>query len=286
MFSFAGWSLYSSGCIVGRSQGVAVVINRFFSTAVNAAYGIAFQVNSATSFLSGSVIAAMNPQIMKSEGMGDRQRMLQLASTANKITLLLSCALVVPVACIIEPLLTLWLKEYPPATPLFCRVILITSVFDTLTYGLSSANQAIGRIRNYSLTINSIKLFTVPCLYFALCAGIELSYAIWIYAILELVGAICRIPFLKITAGLNVSKYMRDVHLRVAPSLIFLILAYLALQYFHLSLWLDILFAGIITAAYSWIIYKTALIGYEKEIMSNIFRTIRNKFLHLKTKIQ
>ena len=67
MFSFMGWSVYSTGCIVGRTQGIAILLNRFFGTVVNAAYGIAWQVSGQLNFLSSSIQNATKPQLIRAE---------------------------------------------------------------------------------------------------------------------------------------------------------------------------------------------------------------------------
>jgi len=76
--SFAGWNLFGAACSMGRGHGVAIISNMFFGTVVNAAFGIANQVKSQASFFSATILRAINPQIMKSEGANDRQRMLRL----------------------------------------------------------------------------------------------------------------------------------------------------------------------------------------------------------------
>ncbi len=50
--SFAGWNLFGSLCSLGRSQGLAVLLNLFFGTVVNAAYGVANQVAAQLNFFS------------------------------------------------------------------------------------------------------------------------------------------------------------------------------------------------------------------------------------------
>ena len=69
---------------MGRNQGLALILNLFFGTVVNAAYGIANQVGSQLQFFSRTMLRALNPQIMKSEGAGDRERMLRLSMMASK----------------------------------------------------------------------------------------------------------------------------------------------------------------------------------------------------------
>ena len=63
-----------------KSQGIAMLLNTFYGVTINAAYGIANQVNSQLSFFSSTIVTATRPQIVKSEGMGNRQRMLQIST--------------------------------------------------------------------------------------------------------------------------------------------------------------------------------------------------------------
>ncbi|VFS49046.1 Uncharacterised protein [Moellerella wisconsensis] len=62
-----------------------VVINKFFGAKMNAAYGIAFQINGQVKNLSQTLLSAMNPQIMKSEGKSNRERAINVSVAASKI---------------------------------------------------------------------------------------------------------------------------------------------------------------------------------------------------------
>src|SRR5690606_33583831 len=55
---FAGWNLFGSLCSLGRTQGFAIILNLFFGTVVNAAYGIANQVGSQLLFFSTTMLRA------------------------------------------------------------------------------------------------------------------------------------------------------------------------------------------------------------------------------------
>lgn len=106
---------------------------------INAAYGIALQVNGAVSFISQSLLNAMNPQIVKAEGAGNRQRVLRLSEIASKFGFLLLALLVIPLVMEMAQVLKLWLNEYPPGTVYLCQLILLTALVDQLTIGLASA---------------------------------------------------------------------------------------------------------------------------------------------------
>ena len=73
MTSFAGWSFVGSmGSIVGN-YGVGIVLNNFFGTILNAALGIANQLNGMLLFFSNSMLKALNPVIVKKLGEGEQK---------------------------------------------------------------------------------------------------------------------------------------------------------------------------------------------------------------------
>lgn len=222
--NFAGWTLYSTFCILGRAQGLAVLINRMWGAAVNAAYGISMQVSSAVLFVAQSVGNATSPQIVKAEGALDRDRMLLLASKASKYATILLAIFSIPFLFEMPQVLELWLKEVPKHTVTFCRFLLAAALCDQLTMGLNIANQAIGHIRNYSLIINTIKLLTLPSSILCVWLGMPLVSTMWCYLCIELGCALLRIPYLKITAGLSITKFCRHVFLPLSIPLSVLIL--------------------------------------------------------------
>jgi len=65
MTSFSGWNLFGQVATVGANQGLSMVLNIFIGVTVNAAMGIANQVNAAIyNFISNFQIA-FNPQIIQ-----------------------------------------------------------------------------------------------------------------------------------------------------------------------------------------------------------------------------
>ncbi len=209
LVGFSGWTLYSTGCIIGRTQGMAVIFNRFFGTTVNAAYGIAMQVLNAVQFVAQAVVNAMMPQIVMAEGKKDRKRMLDMSAMLSRYAFLLLSLAVVPLCVEMNGVLEAWLGHSVPAyTPMLCVGVLVAALVDQSTIGLGVANQAIGRIRNYSVVINSIKVLTLPAVYVSLLLGKGVLAAITLYVAFELVCAVARIPFLKVTAGLDVRSFI------------------------------------------------------------------------------
>jgi O-antigen/teichoic acid export membrane protein len=218
--SFAGWTIYSTGCIIARTQGIAIILNRIFGSVINAAYGIAQQVTGAINFVAQSVLNAMSPQIVKAEGSNERERMIRLSELASKYATLLMAIIVIPLVFEMPQILRFWLQDIPDNTVMFCRFVLLAAVCDQMTIGLGIANQAIGKIRNYSLVINTIKVLTLPAAWLCLHMGLPVVSTMYCYLLAEIICALARLPFLKVTAGLFIKSFVLNVFVRILPTLV------------------------------------------------------------------
>jgi len=262
---FAGWTIYSTGCIIARTQGLAIILNRFLGTLVNAAYGIAIHVTSAIHFVAQSVTNATNPQIMKAEGNQERQRMITLAESASKFATLLIAMVAIPVIAEMDSILIWWLDDVPESTAMFCRFILAASVCDQLTIGLGSANQAIGKIRNYSLTINTIKVLTLPATWLCLKYDLPMVSVMYCYVGFEVACAMARLPFLKATAGISIRHFVTHVFLPlIAPLAIMCATSWLMITYVNAP-YRFVLTIALTAAIGAVVIWFTALSQEERE---------------------
>ena len=84
MLHYAKFTFISAFSSMVGFYGIPIVINSFFLPAVNAAYGISGQINGQISVFSATMMRALNPQVTKSEGANDRQRMINLNLRQNK----------------------------------------------------------------------------------------------------------------------------------------------------------------------------------------------------------
>ena len=211
LLSFAGWTIYSTGCIVGRTQGFAIVLNRFFGIIYNASYGIAQQVSGAIFFLSQAVINAMSPQVVKAEGSNDRETMILRSENLCKYSFLILSMVGIPLMFEMNEILSIWLGTIPDAAISFCRFILLAAILDQTTVGLGTAIQATGRIKWYSLIISTLKLVTIPAMCLALYLGTDVHTTLWLYVIFEVICGIGKIPFAVHITGLKVSHFLKNV---------------------------------------------------------------------------
>ena len=218
IFSFAGWTVYSNGCVVLRTQGIALLLNRFFrSTIINSAYGLGTQVYCSTASLSQSILNAMSPRVIKAEGAGDRQQMLKLAGVTSKFCFLLLSMFTSPLCFEMKGVLNFWLGEsnVPEHAAMFCQCLIISMICDQLTAGLITANQAIGKIRNYSLLINTTKVMTLPLVWLSLHLKYPVVWVMYIYIFVELLCAILRLLYMKRTTSLSLKDYSKQVFMKI-----------------------------------------------------------------------
>ena len=66
MFKFAGWNFFGAGSALLMTQGVNMLMNMFFGVTINAARGVANQVDSTVQQFVNNFTTAINPQITKS----------------------------------------------------------------------------------------------------------------------------------------------------------------------------------------------------------------------------
>ncbi len=168
MFAYSGWSLFGGVASVIPPQGVNLLLNIFFGPAVNAARGVAYQVNSAVASLYSSFTQAVNPQIVKQYSGGNLAYMHQLIFRSCRYTFLLILLLAFPVLLETEQMLHIWLGVVPEHAVAFCRLVLVTTMIDSLAAPLIPAVQATGKIRGYQLIISCLLLLNLPLSYTAL----------------------------------------------------------------------------------------------------------------------
>lgn len=221
---FAGWTTYGTGSIVLRNQGLAIVMNHYLGTAVNAAYGISQQIYANLAFLSSSIVNAMNPQLMKAEGSGDRQRMLLLAQKESKVILVILSLVFIPLSVEMPNLLSIWLgsEQVNLYTVPLCQCMMFSLMIDQATYGLHAVMQAVGRIRNYTLLMYTPKILLLFVMWGVFENGYGIRGVLIAYMSVEALVALMRIPYVKMAVGLNVGEYLRDTIVRVLPLMLLL----------------------------------------------------------------
>lgn len=169
--SFVGWNYLTAIGDVTRMQGLNIVLNIFFGPAVNAARGIAFQVQaSLIRFVTGFQIS-VNPQLIILWSQKEKKNMIVLMARSSKFSFFLLLLFSAPVIINCDYILTLWLKEPPAYTSDFCRLVLLQSLIESMCYPMWTVIGAIGKLRFSHLIASVLYLLIVVVSYFVLKMG-------------------------------------------------------------------------------------------------------------------
>lgn len=153
MFGFIGWAFWGNAAVVLKDQGMTILLNIFCGTIVNAAQGVANQVNATVNRFVSNFMTAVNPQITKLYASGDYDAMNRLIVRSTKLSAFLLLILIVPIIVNIDDLLALWLVEVPKHTGSFVTLILFYSFVNCFTGGLITGILANGKIKTYEIAL-------------------------------------------------------------------------------------------------------------------------------------
>ena len=192
MFAFAGWSIIGNFGFAFKDQGSNVILNLFFGTAVNAARGIALQVNGIISNFSNNFTMALNPQITKQYAAGDVEASVKLVYAGCRYSFYLLLLIAVPVMINIDYLLQLWLGTVPEYTSQFLMLALIAALIDVMARPLVTALQATGRIKIFQIVICIVVLCELPLAYVILHYGGKPYWAMYPTIFVTFVGLFVR----------------------------------------------------------------------------------------------
>jgi O-antigen/teichoic acid export membrane protein len=214
ILSFSSWNLYGALSTVARLQGPAFLLNVFFGTAINAAYGIASQVGGQVSQLTMTMLLAINPQMVKSEGAGNREQTLSLSLLISKYAFFLDSFWMFPLFAELPTIFHLWLRQVPEHTVAFSRLILLLFAFEKLSSGFGNVVQAIGRIAMYQFVVGSIIICTLPLGYIALKFGYPPTSVLWLSLFTMLIATFVRAWFVHRMTGMPYGLWLKAVLLR------------------------------------------------------------------------
>lgn len=171
MFSFAGWNFIGSISGLLREQGINILFNVFCGPIINAARGLAIQVQTAVFKFSSNFYVAVQPQITKSYASDNVDESHDLVLRSSRFAFLLLTALIVPLITETDFILQLWLKEVPAHTTAFVQIILLCTLIDSLSTPLIYLMLATGNIKRYQIVVGLFNFINFPVAWIILYCG-------------------------------------------------------------------------------------------------------------------
>lgn len=183
MTGFAGWSFLTNVAWIFNTQGINLLINMFFGVTLNAARGIATQVESAVLQFVNNFTTAINPQITKSYAANHREEMYMLVCRGAKFSFLLLLFMALPLMLETDFVLEKWLKVVPEYAPIFTRLSLIAMMVNVLGSSSYTACMATGDIKRYSIWVSLIGFLVFPLSWMGYLLGMPPESTYYFYVI-------------------------------------------------------------------------------------------------------
>ena len=279
MFGFAGWSFWGNLAAILYTQGLNMMLNIFFGPIVNAARGIAVQVQSAVQQFVGGFQTALNPQITKNYASNNLPQMHSLMFRSARFSFLLLFFLSLPVLMETNFILTLWLKTVPDDAVIFTQIMICISLIYTTANPCIIANQATGKVKIYQMVVGGILLLILPISYVVLKLGAPAYSVFIVHFCIESLAQFSRMYMLRKLIHLPLWQYMKNIYIPIVSTVVIAIILPLVVRMQFAEGWLRFLAVGF-TCVLS-VGASSYFIGFTKQervfFLDKILRLLRNK---------
>ncbi|MCQ2162561.1 MAG: hypothetical protein MJY86_04715 [Bacteroidales bacterium] len=212
MVSFAGWNLLGTVSTMIANYGIGLVLNYFFGTIVNAAQGVANQLNGQVLAFSNNLMKAVNPVISKSEGSGDHRMMLNVTMTGSKFSYVMIAIFAIPLVLEMPYVLRLWLKNVPDYAVVFTQLIVVKSSLEQMTNLFNTSISADGRVKGLHIlnSVASIMTLFLGILVFAAGADPSSIYILLLLAF-GVIVPVGKLVIMKKNCAMSYSSFLKCV---------------------------------------------------------------------------
>lgn len=278
MVSFSGWNLYANIGLDTKDKGVNIVLNLFFSTAVNAAFGLANQVSSTINKFYSNFMTALKPQMVKYYAENRIVEMENLSVNATKYSVLLLFTLSFPIIVEIDFILNHWLKNVPDYANIFCQLFLIIAIINTFWGSINYIVYATGKIRTMSFITGTVylsipvlsycffRLFEYRTVYTPLLISVVASVTVFMVTLVKTKSLIPQF---------SISYFLKKA---VLNSFSIIIISSILPLYFHFTLnesWQRLIL--VIISSGTVIALGTYYIAFDKKMRKTVFKLLISK---------
>ncbi len=282
LFSFAGWNVFGAAASFCRGQGINILFNLFGGPIVNAAYGIANQVNTAVGSFVNNFTTALNPSIIKSYAAQEKEYMMSLVYQGARFSYFLVLLFAMPLILETEYVTKIWLGRTPDYSVVFIQMLLIYSLIESLSKTIMAGVHASGKIRTYQIIIGGFQIIILPIAYILLSLGYSPIVVLMSMVIIDIVAVFARAFMAKTIFGLSVRGYLIQVIVRVIVVTVFALLIPLGLRiYLDATIWrfFLVIIVSLITTCLS-VLYIGCTPSERISVLNKVKDFIRGKIFH------
>lgn len=222
MLGFSGWNIFGSLSGVMKEQGINLVLNLFFGPMVNAARGVASQINGGLQSFVSNITTPVRPQVVQSYSRGDFNRTMNLTYSISKLSccFLYLCSL--PVVLEINYILKIWLGDtIPEHTNTFVIIVILTSFVNNLNAAVSGVIHASGKMMVYQLVTSFVSMLCIPASYMGLKNGFTPEFALLMVFVWTTLAQVAALFILKSIVDYSIKNYLVKVLLPVFLLILF-----------------------------------------------------------------
>ncbi len=275
LMSYAGWNLFGAMAVVISNQGINILLNTFFGPVVNAARGIAYQVQGAVNSFVTNFQMAVNPQIVKSYASGDKSYMMKLIFQSSKYSFFLLFLLSLPILIETETILKIWLIIVPEFTVIFCRLVIVVALIDSFSGSLIASSGATGRVKKYQMVVGTILMLNLPISYVLLKIGYVPQVTMYISIMISCVALASRLYMLKSMINISIRAFFKNVIAIVIPIVTISSILPLGVRYYMQPGWERLIFICILSIFSVFIsIYSLGLQNDERLFLKEKFKKL------------
>ena len=211
LLSYTGWNLFGSCSYLVKGQGLNILLNMFFNPSINAARGIAYQVNSTVNQFFTNFYTAVRPQITKYYAQDDLDSMFKLVFRSSKMAFFLILLLSLPLIIEAPYVISLWLGQLPEYVVPFMRIILVITAVDAMANPLMTTAHATGKIALYQSLVGTMTILNIPVSYAFLYLGYGPVIVFEISLVIAVVNLFLRLWIVKRLVDFPVLDYITKV---------------------------------------------------------------------------
>lgn len=211
LISYSGWNLFGNIASVAKGQGINILLNMFYGPVVNAARGVAIQVESAVNSFVNNFQIAVNPQIIKSYAAEEKEYMTSLIIRSSKFSFYLLFLLSLPIILEVDQILKLWLKTVPEYASIFTVLVLFIILIDCLSGPLMTAIQATGKIKIYQAVVGTLLILILPISYVLLKFGYSPEITLYVNIVISIIALAIRLHIVWKLLDFPVLRFIKEI---------------------------------------------------------------------------
>lgn len=272
--TFSFWSFWGALGYTFSQQGLNMLLNIFFGANVNAARGIAVQVNGQLGVLSSNYQVAVNPQIVKTYACGDIKSMYRLVFDNIRISFFLNWLIVLPLLFVVDDVFRLWLVKVPDNAALFSKIIMLRLLLTPYENPFNVVNGATGNNKVFGFMSGVFLNITLPLCYILFLFEKIPWMAFCIDFVVYFSMILWKLIYLHRTAFLPYRKFFyRSLFPNIMLMTIGLGITYFIWQLFEeKTLVVDVLIVIVST-------FTTVFLGYHFSLDSQMRQVVKNKII-------